>query len=93
MDKETPGGKTNPGGLLMALLQYRNICGLKTLFALGDFEFDFIPLVEGLESIPVNGGVVDKQVIPVFSGDEPIALLLVKPFNLPLGHHNSPPSY
>jgi hypothetical protein len=33
---------------------------LKTLFALGDFKFDLIPLVKGLESISVNGGVVDK---------------------------------
>jgi hypothetical protein len=34
---------------------------------------------------------MDEHVISVILGNEPIALLLVKPFHPTFGHYNSPP--
>lgn len=72
--------------------QYHNIYGFKTLFVLVEFKFDFIALVKGLKSTFLNAGVVDKYVIPIFPSNEPVALLLVEPFNPSFSHCNSPPS-
>jgi hypothetical protein len=47
----------------------------------------------GFEPISLNGGEVNEDIIPVVSGNEPKALLLVKPFNTTLGHYNSPPFF
>jgi hypothetical protein len=36
---------------------------------------------------------VHEDIISVISGNEPIALLLVKPFHTTFGHYNSPPFF
>jgi hypothetical protein len=36
---------------------------------------------------------VNEDIIPIVSGYEPIALLLIKPFHMTFGHYNSPPFY
>jgi hypothetical protein len=36
---------------------------------------------------------VYEDIISVVSGNEPIALLLVKPFHTTFGHYNSPPFF
>jgi hypothetical protein len=34
---------------------------------------------------------VNEDIIPIVSGNEPKALLLIKPFHTTFGHYNSPP--
>jgi hypothetical protein len=36
---------------------------------------------------------VNEDIISVVSGNEPIALLLIKPFYFTFGHYNSPPFF
>jgi hypothetical protein len=36
---------------------------------------------------------VYEDIIPVVSGNEPIALLLIKPIYTTFGHYNSPPFF
>ncbi len=70
-----------------------NIGCLWTLWTFGNLELYLIALVEGFESIPFNGGEVNEDIISVISGNEPVALLLIKPFYTTFGHHNSPPFF
>jgi hypothetical protein len=36
---------------------------------------------------------VDEDITSIVPGNEPIAFLLIKPFNTTFGHHNSPPLF
>jgi hypothetical protein len=36
---------------------------------------------------------VNENIISVISGNEPVALLLIKPLYTTFGHHNSPPFF
>jgi hypothetical protein len=58
---------------------------------LGNLELYLVAFVKDLESILLNGGKMDKDITSIISGNEPIALLLIKPFDTTLGHYNSPP--
>jgi hypothetical protein len=58
---------------------------------LGNLELYLVALVKDLKSILLNGGEMDEDITSVIPGNEPIALLLIKPFNTTFGHYNSPP--
>ena len=64
---------------------------LKSFRTLGNLKLYLIALVKDLKSVLLNGGKVDKHITSIISGNEPIALLLIKPFNTTFGHYNSPP--
>ena len=64
---------------------------LWTLRTFGYLELYLITLVKDFESIPLDGGEVNEDIISIVSGNESEALLLVKPFNTTFGHYNSPP--
>ncbi len=68
-----------------------NIRCLRALWTLGNLELYLIAFVKGFESIPFNGGEVHEDIIPIVSGNESKALLLIKPFHTTFGHYNSPP--
>jgi hypothetical protein len=58
---------------------------------LGNLKLYLVAFVKDLESILLNGGKMDKDITSIISGNEPIALLLIKPFDTTFGHYNSPP--
>jgi hypothetical protein len=70
--------------LSLPLPNYLHIGRLRTLGTLGNFTFNFIPLLQGFESFALNGRKVDEYVLSVFRCYEPITLLLIEPFNLTL---------
>ena len=76
------------------MLGYHNdICCLRALRTLGNLELYLVAFIKGFETVPFNGGEVNEDIIPIVSGNEPIALLLIKPFHTTFGHYNSPPFY
>jgi len=98
LKKKTPVEKT--WGLFSLLVQRvlilthnDHIRCLRTLRTLGNLELYLVAFVKRFESVPFNGGEVYENVIPVVSGNESIALLLIKPFHTTFGHYNSPPFY
>jgi hypothetical protein len=58
---------------------------------LGNLELYLVAFVKDLESVLLNGGEMDKDITSIISGNEPIALFLIKPFDTTFGHYNSPP--
>jgi hypothetical protein len=58
---------------------------------LGNLELYLVAFIKDLKSILLNGGEMDKYVTSIISGNEPIALLFIKPFDTTFGHYNSPP--
>jgi hypothetical protein len=75
------------------LSQYGDIGCLRTFRTVGHLEFYLIAFVKNFVTFPVDGGEVNENIIPVIPGNEPEALLLIKPFNSTFGHYNSPPSF
>ena len=73
------------------LAQNGHVRSLKTFWPLGNLELYLVAFVKDLKSILLNGGEMDKDITSVISGNEPIPLLLIKPFHTTFGHHNSPP--
>jgi hypothetical protein len=74
------------------LAQNRDVGCLRTFGTVGDLELYLIAFVENFVTFPVDGGEVNEDIISLFSGNEPEALLLIKPFDSTFGHYNSPPS-
>jgi len=83
-------GPSSPSGFQI-LTHYDNVCRLGALGALGDVKLDFVAFVKDLKPVLLDGRKVNKDVISVISGNEPIALLFIKPFYTTFGHYNSPP--
>jgi hypothetical protein len=75
------------------LAHYDNVGCLWALGTIGNLKLYLIAFIEGLKPISLNGGEVYENIISVVSGNEPIALLLIKPFYTTFGHYNSPPFF
>jgi len=73
------------------LAHYDNVGCLWALRTVGNLELYLIAFIEGFKAISLNGRKVNEDIISVVSGNEPIALLLIKPFYTTFGHYNSPP--
>src|SRR5690606_13111972 len=58
-----------------------DVGGLRAAGTLDDFELYFLTLVEGLETLSFDGRVVDENVVPVGTGDEPVPLLVREPLD------------
>jgi hypothetical protein len=96
--KKTPVGK--PGVFFLSyslmkfhLAHYDNVGCLWAFRTIGNLELYLIAFIEGFKSISLNGRKVYEDIISVVSGNEPIALLLIKPFHTTFGHYNSPPFF
>ena len=76
-----------------SLAHYDNVGCLWAFRTIGNLELYFIAFIEGFKPISLDGGEVHEDIISVISGNEPIALLLVKPFHTTFGHYNSPPFF
>lgn len=69
------------------LLQTHDVGSLKlAVLAFGHVERDCRAFIQRLEAVHLNFGEMDKQVFPVRTRDEPVALLRVEPFDSALSH-------
>src|SRR3990167_1549447 len=59
----------------------------------GDFKLNHLSFIQGLETIPLNRRIVDKDVLARLQFDETVAFLIIEPLHLPLRHSLSPPFY
>jgi hypothetical protein len=75
------------------LAHYNNVGCLWAFRTIGNLELYLIAFIERLKPVSLNGGEVYENIISVISGNEPIALLLIKPFYTTFGHYNSPPFF
>ena len=64
---------------------------LLAVVALGDLELDGLALVEGLEALALDLGVVGEHVVAVLLRDEAVALVRVEPLDGTCSHAD--PSY
>ena len=51
-----------------------------------NLECDDFPFQQCLVSLPLNGGVMDENIVTLFLSDEAKALFVVEPFDFPTGH-------
>src|SRR3712207_6826292 len=64
---------------------------LHALASLGRLVGDLGALVEGLEALAGDAGVVHEEVLtPVVRGDKAVALLVAEPLHCSLGHNSAP---
>ena len=75
------------------LAHYDNVGCLWAFRTIGNLELYLIAFIEGFKPLSLNGRKVYEDIISVVSGNEPIALLLIKPFYTTFGHYNSPPFF
>ena len=67
-----------------------NILSFQAFTAINDFKVDEFALVQGLETVPEDGRVVDENVLTRLLSDEPEAFLVVKPLDAASGHVPQP---
>ena len=77
-------------GTCAALLLY-DVSGLESLGPFRDIEFDRIAFRKGLETLSLDRGVVDEDVVATIMLDKPVALVVVKPLYFTDCQYCSPP--
>jgi hypothetical protein len=69
-------------------LSLGDVYRLFSLRTIGDFEFHRLAFCETLESITLDCGIVDEYVLSALRRNEPVSLLIVKPFNYACCHYS-----
>jgi hypothetical protein len=64
-----------------------NVLGLESFRALDHFELHFLIFLERFETLPLDGGMMHKDISAIFLGNEAIAFSVIKPFYLTLHLH------
>jgi hypothetical protein len=72
-----------------SLTNHPYISGLRTFWALGDFEFNLITLSQG-KSFTLDSSTMNEYILSVFHFNKPKALLIAEPLDSTLHHHNLP---
>jgi hypothetical protein len=65
---------------VFSLTDFSYVAGLRAFGTVGDFKFNRVTLFKGFEPFPLNGGVVDKDVLATFNFDKPKTLSVIEPF-------------
>src|ERR1700722_8833221 len=86
--KREAGGAGWKSGLV--LLDLGDVGGLKTLGSLHHLEVDLLALGERLESVALDGGEVNENVLATLLLDEPEPLRIVEPLHASLCHRPAP---
>jgi hypothetical protein len=93
------GGKGRPTPAIQTSLRgpealdYRDVYCRRAFFALLYLKCHLIAFLERLEAGPVDGRVMDKDILPVFLLNEAIAFLLIEPFHSSICHGGNIPSF
>src|SRR6185295_2759253 len=67
-----------------------HVFGLGCFVAVNDLKLDRFSLVQNLVPLPQNRGMVDKNILSGFLGDEAKTASVVEPFHFSAGHHAVP---
>jgi hypothetical protein len=70
-----------------ANLQLHDILSLQSFGALCRLKFNAVAFIQRLEAAGLNGGVMNKNVIPGITADKTITFFVVKPLNCTLFFH------
>lgn len=69
------------------LLELANVGSLElAVLTSRDVELDSLALVQRLEAVHLDLGVVNEQVVPILAGDEAVALVRIEPLDSTLSH-------
>lgn len=80
--------------LMKYYLAHHNHIGCLWAFGtVGNLELYLVAFIEGFKSFSLNGREVNEDIISIVSRNEPVTLLLIKPFYFAFGHYNSPPFF
>src|SRR5882724_9767949 len=70
----------------VGLLNLPDVGCLKTLRTASDFELDPVTFRKALETLSLDGAVVDEHVLAALLRYEPVPLRIVEPLHLSLSH-------
>jgi hypothetical protein len=79
------GSRSEPVGL-----STKDVLRFWPFVAIDNLKRDDFPFQQCLVSLPLNGGVMDENIVTSFLGDEAEALFVVEPFDFPTGHTFTP---
>jgi len=65
---------------------YLDIDCLRTFGSILHLEDYRIPLSESFEPVPLDVGIMYEYIVSILPGQEPIALLFIKPFHCSFNH-------
>jgi hypothetical protein len=58
-----------------------DVCSLRTLWTLDNFEFNRVPFFQGFVSVAYDSGVMDKYIWAFIAPDEAVTFRVIEPFN------------
>jgi hypothetical protein len=70
-----------------------NVFSLPTLGALGHVELDALAFLEGPKTGGLDGGVMDEDVLAVFTAQKPKTFCVIEPLDCALFHCVAPHTY
>jgi len=79
--KESKRAPRNAGLFFVSLVAHRDVGSLRTLGALFNIELDLLSFLQVTETIALNGGEMDENVLAAFALDEAEALVTIKPLD------------
>src|SRR5271154_4788270 len=71
-------------------LRAQHVCGLQPLGALCHVEFHLLALLERAESVSIDSGIMDKNLLSIIHRYEAVTLFWAEPLNNSVNH--SPPN-
>ena len=73
-----------PSGLLLGAM---NVLRLQAFCAFDNLKVDYLPFVQGFETLALNGGVMYEYILTGLLGDETKPLFIVEPLDFATGHN------
>ena len=74
------------GPFLFSVLQFHNVNGLFSFWALLNIEFNFLAVIKRFITITLNGCMMNKHIFAGFGGNKPVTFLIGKPFYFSFRH-------
>src|SRR5262249_17598632 len=84
--KRRPGLERRARAGAKRLADFSDVRCLKTLRAAGHLELDLVTFCQGLETLGLDGAVVDEYVLAALLRDESVPFRVVEPLDLSLCH-------
>src|SRR5688572_2760570 len=72
-------------------LEFQDVGGLRTFLAVQDFELHFLALGQRLETVGLDGGEMDEDILTVLPLDETVSFGVVEPLHLSRWHRGAIP--
>jgi hypothetical protein len=67
-------------------LDLADVLGLRTLGAVGQIKLDPVALIQALETVALNGGIMHEHIAPTVLRDKTKTLLVLEPLHSSLRH-------